>query len=305
MMLKNILVLFVIAIGGNCIGNDAVAFLIDIQGKVVIVRNNKEIEAMNSCEKLFIGDKLQPQKDASAKVMFEDAIFDIASPSRYELKSKDVSLLASVESDKGNDLKPSLTTRGNHLSGNPTKLSLPPARLLAQITSPITRGDNDAIILSPKGIISNPAPDIVISGKANDMYQLSIVNIVDSQTIGPAIQIKGCSTVRWADTKWPDLLSGEVYSAKVELNEKIKNTSATSFWLMSTADKEKMTTLLDDMLKNTRSETSQRFIKANSLYINSCLAEARIIAVELNNKEPNNEIFIALLKLCNAGIGIK
>ena len=276
---------------------EPLAYLVDAQGQIEIKRSQKTIQPTTSCEVLYAGDVVALKEQAKAKVMYEDAFFDITGEAEYQIASP--SPLKVAAGNMRQVIEPSFTTRGAGYT-NPVKtVALPPKMLLAQIVAPVTRDGKESInVYSPKGASFTKAPQIHIGGDSASTYTVEVLDLA-GDTIGKPIQLKGNSTAPWSAITSSPLEQDEIYSLKVTMNGKIVNDANNSnFWLVSKEDADRIQEALARFDK-LDSQEAKEFFKANTLFVNGCYAETRALALKLTRANPQNHLFSSLVNLCN------
>ena len=254
------------------------AYLVDIQGKVKVVRSQKEI-VPTSCEILYKDDVVVLAAGAKAKIMYEDAFFDVAGAKEYRIQAPDPVIQENGKAT-AQRMEPTITTRGRHLGlSNVPSMIMPPRTLLAAVVTPITRAGNKTVaIYSPRGASYTDRPVLKIGGDPQKTYTVTIFE--DGEVIGKPVNIKGQMVMPWSaisDAPIKDI-DDAGYEVMVQCDGKIViNNSA--FWRLSKKDREK----LDAALKYFDSVTSVQdryFLHANALYASGCYSEAIILIEE-------------------------
>ena len=276
------------------------AYLVDIAGEIKITTRGGKSPA--SCEVLFNNDIVMLSAGASAKIMYSDAIFNIAGPQKYQVLSPSPAIVQSAQV-RGKAIDPVLTTRGNHLGTNNTpSIVMPPKTLMASIIAPITRAGDSINVYSPKGASYTDKPIIKIGGDPQQKYIVSILDM-EGTVIGKPITIAGCTQKDWKDFSAPPIVEDEIYTLRVQLNGKIVNdTNNASFWLLSSEEKEKVSVALK-YVSSIKSLQEKQFFQANAFYMNGCYAESFLILENASTTE--NNLMKQLLKLCKISLKIQ
>lgn len=282
---------------------EPLAYLVDVQGDVVIKREQSFTPATNSCEVLYVGDIVALTGAAKAKVMYEDSFFDVIAPNEYQIASPSP---LKVEVDNMRKIvEPSFTIRGAGYTNQVKTIALPPRMLLAQIVAPITRDGEDTIMIySPRGATFGNNPQIFIGGDNTSTYVVTVKDLA-GDTCGKPIPVMGKTSVAWSAISSKLLQLDEIYTLEVKLNDKIVNDANDStFWLVPEEEAEKINDAFKRFSK-LESQEAKLFFKANTLYLNGCYAEARAIAVELSTEHQMNRLYANLIKLCDKALNIK
>lgn len=276
------------------------AYLVDITGEIKITTRGGKSPA--SCEVLFNNDIVILSAGASAKIMYSDAIFDIAGPQKYQVLSPNPTIFQSAQV-RGKAIDPVLTTRGNHLGTNNTpSIVMPPKTLMATVVAPITRAGDSINVYSPKGASFTDAPVIKIGGDSKQTYIVSILDM-EGTVIGKPVAITGCSQKNWKDFSSSPIVEDEIYTLRVQLNGKIVNdTNNSSFWLLSSQEKERVSVALK-YVSSIKSVSDRDFFRANAFYMNGCYSEAFLLLE--NKKNAENQLMKQLLKLCKISLKIQ
>lgn len=267
--------------------NNALAYLVDVQGNVKVVRASKKEITPSSCEVLYKDDVVVLAAGAKAKIMYEDAFFEVSGAKRYQIQAPDpvIQENGKVASQR---VEPSITTRGNHLGlSKIPSMIMPPRTLLAQVVTPITRAGNNTIpIYSPQGASYTDRPDLKIGGDPQKIYTVTILE--DGEAIGRPVNIKGQMVVPWSEISNVPIkdMGDAIYEVKVQYNGKIVNGTNSSFWRLSKTDRERMTFALR-YIDSMKTESARIFFKANTLYMNRCYSEAiLLIGDKIYSDEP-------------------
>lgn len=280
------------------------AYLIDVCGKVTIVRNGKKREIESSCELLNSSDELDFTGDAKGMIIYEDAFYDVSGPVRCRIVLPDPLRIDPLGNNKR--IAPQFTTRGTHLGlwdGDAFVIS--PITMLAQVKVPTVRAsDADVQIFTPCGACFDKCPRLGITGDSNSVYEVSVIDM-ENNRIGGGVNVHGGTTVDGNNLFTTAIEEDEIYTIRVTLNGKTVNELSTStFWLVGNAERTK----IDAALKNISSLSSDRakdFFTANVLYANGCYSEAYLLARKLHGEEMRNGIYTDLLKLCSKALGIR
>ena len=278
------------------------AYLVDITGEIKITTRGGKSPA--SCEVLFNNDIVMLSAGASAKIMYSDAIFDIAGPQKYQVLSPNPTIFQSAQV-RGNAIDPVLTTRGNHLGTNNTpSIVMPPKTLMATVVAPITRAGDSINVYSPKGASFTDAPVIKIGGDSKQTYIVSILDM-EGTVIGKPVAIAGCSQKNWKEFSSSPIVEDEIYTSRIQLNGKIVNdTNNSSFWLLSSQEKERVSVALK-YVSSIKSTSERDFFRANAFYMNGCYSEAYAIVRTLADKYPQNTLYLNLVQLTQNALKIK
>ena len=296
---------------GNKQKNDAkkeertpLAYLVDMQGSISVSRGGQSVKVTSSCELMSDGDVLEMGSGAKAKLMYEDAMFDVSGPMHYRVAAPNPVVLNGEKKDS--QLNPQLTTRGAHLGlGGDNELVIPPVTLLAQIIPPTTRaGDATVQVISPRGACYGKCPSLEITGDSNSVYEVSVTDMEGSR-IGGRVNIHGGTTVDGKDLFTNAIEEDAIYTIRVTLDGKTMNELSTStFWIVGNAERSK----IDSALKHISflsSDLAKEFFTANVLYDNGCYSEAYLLARKLHDTENGNMLYANLLKLCSKALKIK
>lgn len=266
---------------------NALAYLVDVQGNVKVVRTSKKEITPSSCEVLYKDDVVVLAAGAKAKIMYEDAFFEVSGAKRYQIQAPDpvIQENGKIVSQR---VEPSITTRGNHLGlSKIPSMIMPPRTLLAQVVTPITRAGNNTIpIYSPQGASYTDRPDLKIGGDPQKIYTVTILE--DGEAIGRPVNIKGQMVVPWSEISNVPIkdMGDAIYEVKVQYNGKIVNGTNSSFWRLSKTDRERMTFALR-YIDSMKTESARIFFKANTLYMNRCYSEAiLLIGDKIYSDEP-------------------
>lgn len=280
------------------------AYLVDMQGSISVSRGGQSEKVISSCELLKDGDVLEVGAGAKAKLMYEDAIFDVSGPMHYRVSAPNPVALDGEK--KGAQINPLLTTRGSHLGlGGGSALVIPPVTIIAQVIPPTTRaGDADVQVFSPNGACYAKCPSLGITGDSNSVYEASVSDM-DKNIVVQSVKVRGGATIGGADVFAVALEEDEIYSVRIKFNGKIVNEVSTStFWLVGNAERTK----IDVALKSISSLSSDRakdFFTANVFYANGCYSEAYLLARKLHDAEKGNMLYENLLKLCSKALGVR
>ena len=276
------------------------AYLVDITGEIKITTRGGKSPA--SCEVLFNNDIVILSAGASAKIMYSDAIFDIAGPQKYQVLSPNPTIFQSAQV-RGKAIDPVLTTRGNHLGTNNTpSIVMPPKTLMATVVAPITRAGDSINVYSPKGASFTDSPVIKIGGDSKQTYIVSILDM-EGTVIGKPVAIAGCSQKNWKEFSSAPIVEDEIYTVRVQLNGKIVNdTNNSSFWLLSSLEQERVSIALK-YVSSIKSTSERDFFRANAFYMNGCYSEAFLLLE--NKKNAENQLMKQLLKLCKISLKIQ
>lgn len=280
------------------------AYLVDVQGSISVSRGGQSEKVTSSCELMSDGDVLEMGADAKAKLMYEDAMFDVSGPMHYRICVPNPIVLDGEKKDS--QINPQLTTRGAHLGlGGDNALVIPPVTLLAQIIPPTTRaGDADVQVFSPNGACYGKCPHLGITGDSNSVYEVSITDM-DKNIVVQGVKVRGGAMIEGTRLFADVLEEDEIYSIRVKLNGKIVNEVSTStFWLVGNAERTK----IDATLKNISllsSERAKDFFTANVLYANGCYSESYLLVRKLYDAENGSMLYANLLKLCSKALGIR
>lgn len=285
--------------------NNALAYLVDVQGNVKVLRTSKKEITPSSCEVLYKDDVVVLAAGAKAKIMYEDAFFEVSGAKRYQIQAPDpvIQENGKVASQR---VEPSITTRGNHLGlSKIPSMIMPPRTLLAQVVTPITRAGNNTIpIYSPQGASFTNKPIVKIGGDPDLAYTVSILDL-EGAVIGKAMSMKGKTQREWTDFTNSPIVEDEIYTLRVQFNGKIVNdANNASFWLLSKQDREKVTVALK-FADAVKSERERAFFRANAFYMNGCYAEAYAIAEKDISKMQNQPLYEKFMKMCLLALGIK
>lgn len=291
-----------IAVPGSTREESPLAYLVDIQGVIKVSSKMKQEKTPASCEVLFSGDIVVLSSGASAKIMYSDAIFEIAGPQKYQVENPNPTIFMS-EQTRGKAIDPVMTTRGNHLGTNNTpSIVMPPKTLMASIIAPITRAGDSINVYSPKGASYTDKPIIKIGGDPQQKYIVSILDM-EGTVVGKPITIAGCTQKDWKDFSAAPIVEDEIYTLRVQLNGKIVNdTNNASFWLLSSEEKEKVSVALK-YVSSIKSLQEKQFFQANAFYMNGCYAESFLILE--NSSKSENYLIKQLLKLCKISLKIQ
>ena len=285
-------------------GKSPLAYLVDMQGSISVSRGGLSEKVTSSCELMSDGDILEMGTNAKAKLMYEDAMFNVSGPMHYRICAPNPVALDGEKKDS--QLNPQLTTRGAHLGlGGDNALVIPPVTLLAQIIPPTTRaGDADVQVFSPNGACYGKCPRLGMTGDSNSVYEVSITDM-DKNIVVQGVKVRGGATIEGSRLFADVLEEDEIYSIRVKLNGKIVNeVSASTFWLVGKDERAK----IDVALKSISSLSSGRakdFFTANVLYANGCHSEAYLLARKLHDAEKGNVLYENLLKLCSKVLNLK
>lgn len=285
--------------------SEPLAYLVDMQGKIEIVRQGGKKNAPSSCEVLYKGDVVVLADKAKAKVMYSDAFFNVSGPMQYKIEDPDP-VAVSQNNDVVKRLKPTITTRGMHWGLNTTPpIVMPPRTLLASAVTPITRAGIDGIsVFSPKGASFTDKPIVRIGGDPNLTYTVSILDL-EGTVIGKAVTMTGNTQQGWTNFTNTPIVEDEIYTLRVQQNGKIVNDiNNASFWLLSKQDKEKVSIALK-YVGSVESEQERTFFQANAFYMNGCYAEAYAIVKPLTDKYLGNALYLHLVQLTRNALKIK
>lgn len=285
--------------------SEPLAYLVDMQGKIEIVRQGGKKNAPSSCEVLCKGDVVVLADKAKAKVMYSDAFFNVSGPMQYKIEDPDP-VAVSQNNDVVKRLKPTITTRGMHWGLNTTPpIVMPPRTLLASAVTPITRAGIDGIsVFSPKGASFTDKPIVRIGGDPNLTYTVSILDL-EGTVIGKAVTMTGKKQRPWSDFCALPIVENEIYTLQVLQNGKIVNdVSNALFWLLSKSEQEKVSVALK-YVDSVESEQERAFLRASAFYMNGCYAEAYAIAEWLLGKKTQNSLYSNFTRMCKVCLNIK
>lgn len=280
------------------------AYLVDMQGSISVSRGGQSVKVTSSCELMSDGDVLEMGSGAKAKLMYEDAMFDVSGPMHYRVTAPNPVVLNGEKKDL--QLNPQLTTRGAHLGlGGDNALVIPPVTLLAQIIPPTTRaGDAVVQVFSPCGACYGKYPSLGITGDSNSVYEVSVTDMEGSR-IGGRVNIHGGTTVDGKDLFTNAIEEDEIYTIRVTLDGKIMNELSTStFWLIGNAERKKIEIALNH-ISSLASDSAKDFFTANVLYSNGCHSEAYLLARKLHGEEKENRLYENMLKLCSKALNLR
>ena len=300
---------FTPCIGGNTLTTVSspkqipLAYLVDVRGNITISRNQQQSFAPTFCEVLYQNDHIILAEDAKAKIMYEDAFFNVFGPKQYVITKPNP---ATVESNgETRQLEPELTTRG-HAWGqaNVPALVMPPRTLMVQVTTPITRAGESIPVYSPKGLSFSNTPAIKIGGDSNTTYVVSILDIENS-VIGRSVEVKGKSLHQWSEFCSTPIVEDEIYSIRITHNGKIVNdNNDSSFWLLAKGQSTQISNIMK-FLSSIEAESERLFLKANVLYWNGCYSEALLIMEKLQIPAKEKQLYENLLNRCKNELKIK
>ena len=280
------------------------AYLVDTQGSISVSRGGQSEQVTSSCEVMSDGDVLEMGADAKAKLMYEDAMFDISGPMHYRVTAPNPVVLDGEKKDS--QINPQLTTRGAHLGlGGGNALVIPPVTLLAQVIPPTTRAGDAAVqVFSPNGACYVKCPSLGITGDSNSVYEVSVSDM-DKNLVVQSVKVRGGATIGGADAFAAALEEDEIYSVRVKLNGKIVNELSTStFWLVGNAERTKIDAALKS-ISSLSSGQAKDFFTANVFYANGCYSEAYLLACKLHDAENENMLYENMLKLCSKHLKLK
>lgn len=283
--------------------SEPLAYLVDAQGKIEIVHQGEKKNMPSSCEVLYKGDVLILAEQARANVMYADAFFHVSGPMQYKIEDPDP-VTVNQDNAAPQRLEPAITTRGMHLGLNTTKpIIMPPGTLLASAVTPITRAGADGInVFSPKGASFTDKPIIRIGGDPKLTYIVSILDL-EGTVIGKSIPMKGNSQREWTDFSQSSMVGDEIYTLRVQQNEKIVNDiNNSSFWLVSKAESDTVSIAMKS-LSSLKTESERLFFQANAFYMNGCYSEALLLLESIKENE-DNRMFAQLKKLCKSKLNI-
>ena len=280
------------------------AYLVDMQGSISVSRGGQSEKVTSSCELMSNGDVLEMGAGAKAKLMYEDAMFDVSGPMHYRVAAPNPVVLDGEKKDS--QINPQLTTRGAHLGlVKDNALVIPPVALLAQVIPPTTRAGEAAVqVFSPHGACYGKHLSLGITGDSNSVYEVSITD-VENNIVAQSVKVRGGATIGGADVFSAALEEDEIYAVRVKLNGKIVNEVSTStFWLVGNAERTKIDAALKSISSLT-SDSAKDFLTANVLYANGCHSEAYLLACKLHDAEKGNMLYENLLKLCSKALGVR
>lgn len=280
------------------------AYLVDVQGSVTISRNQQEPFVPTSCEVLYQNDLIILAEDAKAKIMYEDAFFNVFGPKQYVVSNPNPTLAENGKATK-QQLEPTITTRGMHLGlNNVQTMVMPPRTLMVQVTTPITRAGEAIPVYSPKGISFSNTPSIKIGGDSNTTYVVSILDIENS-VIGRSVEVKGKSLHQWSEFCSTPIVEDEIYSIRIIHNGQIVNdNNDSSFWLLAKGQSTQISNIMK-YLSSIEAESERLFLKANVLYWNGCYSEALLIMEKLQVSAKEKQLYENLLNRCKNELKIK
>ena len=279
---------------------EPLAYLVDTNGNVIIKRGASFRTVNTSCEILNKGDIVSLEGESTVKIMYEDAFFDLAGPSEYQIARS-----SPLKMGVGNSrqiIEPSFTVRGAGYVDPANTLVIAPKSLIGMIDVPVTRTTGEYIeVFSPRGATFSHTPSITIGGDDNNTYVISVLDFT-GDVCGRPMQIMGHSSIAWNEITDEPLHQDEMYSIIVTSNGKIVNDANNAFfWLISSAESERISDVIKHVAEIESTE-ARCFFNANALYMNGCYAEAREIALKLEQK---NQIYANFVKLCNNALGVK
>ena len=278
------------------------AYLVDIQGKVMVSRGQQTPFPPSSCEVLYQNDVVMLQEKAKAKIMYEDAIFNIAGPRQYVISNPNPALAENGKTTN-QQLQPTITTRGMHLGlNNVQAMVMPPKTLLASVVTPITRTGKTIDVYSPRGASFTNTPVIMIGGDPDLIYVVSILDL-ENTVVGRSVEVKGKSLHQWHEFTSAPIVEDEIYTLRITHNGKIVNDiNNSSFWLLSKNESEKVRVAMKH-LSTLNSKSEKLFFQANALYINGCYSEALLMIEQINDSR--TPLCDKLQHLCKTTLGIK
>ena len=279
------------------------AYLVDVQGNVAISRNQQKPFAPTPCEVLYQNDLIILAEDAKAKLMYEDAFFNVSGPKQYVIANPNPVTVESTGATR--QLEPELTTRGRAWGqANVPALVMPPRTLMVQVTTPITRAGEAIPIYSPKGLSFSNTPSIKIGGDSNTTYVVSILD-VENSVIGRSVEVKGKSLHQWSEFCSTPIVEDEIYSIRITHNGKIVNdNNDSSFWLLAKGQSTQISNIMK-FLSSIEAESERLFLKANVLYWNGCYSEALLIMEKLQIPAKEKQLYENLLNRCKNELKIK
>ena len=290
-----------IAVSGSKQEEFPLAYLVDIHGEIKISSVTKHEKVPASCEVLFSGDIVTLSSDASAKIIYSDAVFEIAGPQKYQVENPNPTIFMSAQK-RGKAIDPVMTTRGNHLGTNNTpSIVIPPKTLMATVVAPITRAGDSINVYSPKGASYTDKPIIKIGGDSKQNYSVSILDM-EGNVIGKSITIPGGAVRCWSELSSAPIKEDEVYTLRIQLNGKIVNdANNASFWLLPSEERASVDALFASVVFISSSQ--YQFFQAHIFYMNGCYAEAFSLLEDLS--ESGNLLMKLLLKLCKIKLKIQ
>lgn len=275
------------------------AYLVDLQGAITIVRSNKEKKITGSCEVLYKSDIVVLTGPARAKVMYPDAFFDVTGPMRFKIEDPDPVVIRENTSPKV--LEPTITTRGILGLNNTQPIVMPPKTLLAAAVAPITRARSDAInVFSPRLASFTDRPIIWIGGDPNLTYTVSILD-VEGVVKGNTVSMNGNAQRSWTVFISSPPVEDEIYTLQVKLNGKIVNEDS-PFWLLPRKEREQVSKALK-FVDTVKSDQERAFFRASTFCMSGCYSEAYLLLT--NVKIQKHDLYDQLFQLCKLKLKIQ
>ena len=278
----------------------SVAYLIDINGDIHLIRKEKKEKISSSCFQLINMDVLQLGKNSSAKIVYPEQIFKISGPGKFNINKPKVNI---VKADsRVENIKPVLSSRGSGSFGIDDVLFTPPANIMKLVIASTNRTVDNMLIYSPKGKMFTLTPAIIIGGKKNSKYLVSILPLSEDDKYS-SITMTGFKLL-WKKAKWENLKNDAVYRIEIKKEGKILTDPEQVFFTLTNKEKNIIQRQIDIVEKLFDNRQSKIFAQANILYQNECYAEARILFQKLSILEPKNITYLKFIEHCYKKMGI-
>ncbi len=315
-MIRAFVVLVLLGVSGDAFSSvtssSAVAYLFDSAGVVFVIRAGVTNRVESSCVTLFEQDRIALFEDASARVIFPSSLYELAESRLYLIQRGE---RVAEEADSGETIAV-LSMRGFRGAGNPLlrggdepDLVLPPTELFAYVKPPVFRQSKNAEnvdLLSPVGVVRSTTPLIEWECSLNGVCDVSLAVVGEDETSASRFPVVRTETNRllWADTGWPLLERGEMYRLSIRREGELVTGQNSCFVVLDQDVADEIEGLLAVLPPS--GDSSRLFTEASLLLDPDldCAAEARVLASQLVLAEPENPVFLRLLKRCYVRLGL-
>lgn len=287
-----------------------VAYLMPGHGKVAVLRGGSTSDVTSTCMAVQEADSIDLGTDSTATVVFPDGVYSLNTAGIYKIRDIAVT---KVVADKEEEIQPVLGVRGRGnslMDSGSAKLVMPPARLFDGVKPPVMRDpttDTGLTVLSPRGNTFSAEPELVWTGDKKRTYSVSIVPLDQTETESQSFvltNVVGCE-MTWPHAVWSELKRGQSYRVVVISGE--FSTDENQTFSIVTADKAgELTASLDKVGAVLPEGPAILFVRGNLLASDrwGCYAEARLLAFQLHQSDPSNDVYLKLMQRCYAGLGI-
>jgi hypothetical protein len=288
-------------------------YLLDAKGEVVLTRSGQQIKSSSACAAIRVGDVLSLGADGAATVLFPEGAYLIKGPRTFRVSDgRIVRVTAGIDAE----VQPALAIRGTNsavLHFGSDDLVMPPAGLLFAGKPLVMRQQKGlptaTIVLSPRSATLSRTPELVWAGDNTADYSVSVSarnERREGKSSFPEAKVKGCR-LKWAQTGWPPLAREAAYEVIIREGDRyVLFDEEQTFWLLDEKKAESLNSRLADIDKALPKGQANLFVKANLLAAEKwgCYAEARLLAKELIDQEPENLYYLKLWQHCYAKLGI-